>query len=60
MKNFIFFVQREIEWKIFKGFGHMKRLSIITQFKTEFLLPFTACRKVPVKTPVRVPQAISG
>ena len=25
---------------------HMKRLSFITQFKIEFLLPFTSCRKV--------------
>ena len=25
---------------------HMKRLSFITQFKIEFLLPFTGCRKV--------------
>ena len=24
----------------------MKRLSFITQFKIEFLLPFTGCRKV--------------
>ena len=24
---------------------HMKRLSLITQFKIEFLLPFTGCRK---------------
>ena len=24
----------------------MKRLSLITQFKIEFLLPFTGCRKV--------------
>ena len=25
---------------------HIKRLSFITQFKIEFLLPFTGCRKV--------------
>ena len=25
---------------------HMKGLSFITQFKIEFLLPFTCCRKV--------------
>ena len=25
---------------------HMKRLSFITQFKIEFLLPLTSCRKV--------------
>ena len=25
---------------------HMKRLSFITQFKIEFLLPFNGCRKV--------------
>ena len=25
---------------------HMKRLSFITQFKIELLLPFTSCRKV--------------
>ena len=38
--------------KSFKGIlkikkkKNMKRLSFITQFKTEFLLPFTGCRKV--------------
>ena len=30
----------------------MKRLSFITQFKSEFLLPFTGWRKVPGKIPV--------
>ena len=29
----------------------MKRLSFITQFKIEFLLPFTSCRKVLGKMP---------
>ena len=31
---------------------HMKKLSFKTQFKTDFLLPFTGCRKVLVKMPV--------
>ena len=31
---------------------HMKILSFITQFKIEFLLPFTSCRKVLGKMPV--------
>ena len=31
---------------------HMKRLSFVTQFKIEFLLPFTSCRKVFGKMPV--------
>ena len=38
-----------IEWKIFQGFFKkilMKRLSFIIQFKIEFLLLFTGCRKV--------------
>ena len=30
---------------------HLKGLSFITQFKTEFLLPFTVCRKVVGKMP---------
>ena len=30
----------------FKGFGYMKRLSFITQFKIEFSVPFTGCIKV--------------
>ena len=30
----------------------MKRLNFITQFKIEFLLLFTGCRKVPGKMPV--------
>ena len=49
---------RRIEWKIFQGFfknkkekKHMKRLRFITQFKIEFLLPFTSCRKVLRKMP---------
>ena len=48
---------RWIEWKIFQGFfkknpKNMKRLSLITQFKIEFLLLFTTCRKVLGKMPV--------
>ena len=31
--------------------NHIKRLSFITQFKIEFLLPFTSCRKVLGKMP---------
>ena len=31
--------------------NHMKRLSFITQFKIEFLVPFTGCRKVLRKMP---------
>ena len=30
---------------------HMKRLSFITQFKIELLLPFTSCRKLLGKMP---------
>ena len=30
---------------------HLERLSFITQFKIEFLLPFTGCRKVLGKMP---------
>ena len=30
----------------------MKKLSFITQFKIDFLLPFTGCRKVLGKMPV--------
>ena len=48
----------QIKWKIFQGFSrtkkrkkHMKRLSFITQFKIEFFLPFTSCRKVLGKIP---------
>ena len=43
--------------KSFKGIlkikkqKNMKRLSFITQFKIEFLLPFTGCRKVLGKMP---------
>ena len=29
----------------------MKRITFITQFKVEFLLPFKSCRKVPGKMP---------
>ena len=29
----------------------MKRVNFITQFKNEFLLPFTGCRKVLGKMP---------
>ena len=32
---------------------HMKKLGFITQFKIEFLLPFTGCRKMLGKVPVR-------
>ena len=49
---------RQIEWKIFHGCfknkkekKHMKRLSFITQFKVQFLLLFTGCRKVLGKMP---------
>ena len=49
---------RWIEWKTFQGYlknkkekKHMKRLSFITHFKIEFLVPFTSCRKVPGKKP---------
>ena len=31
---------------------NMKRLSFITQFKIDFLLPFSGCRKVLGKMPV--------
>ena len=31
----------------------IKRLSFITQFKIEFLLPFTGCRKVLGKMPAK-------
>ena len=53
-------VRRTGEWngKSFKGFTktkkkkkYMKRLSLITQFKIEFLLPFIGCRKVLGKMP---------
>ena len=44
--------------KSFKGVSktkkekkHMKKLSFITQFKIEFLLPFTGCREVLGKMP---------
>ena len=33
---------------------HVKRLNFITQFKIEFLLPITGCRKVLGKMPVKV------
>ena len=32
----------------------MKRLSFITQFKIEFLLAFTGCRKLLGKMPAKV------
>ena len=32
---------------------NMKRLNFITLFKIEFLLPFTGCKKVLGKMPVR-------
>ena len=32
---------------------HMKRLSFITQFKIEFLLPFIGCRNVLGKMPAK-------
>ena len=42
-----------MEWKIIQGFlkKSMKRLSFITQFIIEFLLPFIGCRKVIGKMP---------
>ena len=40
-----------MEQGIFQGCYRKKRLSFITQFKTEFLLLFTGCRKVPGKMP---------
>ena len=42
---------------LFNGFSkqkNMKRLSFITQFKIEFLLLFTGCRKVLGKMPYYV------
>ena len=35
----------------------MKRLSFITQFKIEFLLPFTGCKKLLGKMPDEVTKA---
>ena len=50
-------VRRISEWngESFKGATKRKkeRLSFITQFKIEFLLPFTSCRKVFGKMPAR-------
>ena len=47
--------------KFFKGVSktikkkkHMQRLSFITQFMTDFLLPFTGCRKVFGKMPAQL------
>ena len=31
---------------------HLRKLSLMTQFKIEFLLPFSGCRKVLGKMPV--------
>ena len=49
---------REQNGKSFKGVSktrkkkkHLKRLRFITQFKSEFLLLFTSCRKVLGKMP---------
>ena len=36
--------------------NYMKRLSYITQFKIEFLLPFTGCRKVLGNVPDKESQ----
>ena len=33
---------------------HMKRLSLVTQFKIEFLLPFASCRNDVGKMPIQV------
>ena len=46
----------ELNGKYFMGFSktkkkNMKRLSFITQFKIELLLPFTSCRKLLGKMP---------
>ena len=38
----------------------MKRLSFITQFKIEFLLPFSGCRKVPVDNKCETISPISS
>ena len=38
--------------KIKKRKKHVNRMSFITQFKIEFLLPFTGCKKVLGKMPV--------
>ena len=46
MENFSWVFQKQRK-------KHMKRLSFITQFKIEFLLPFTGCRKVLGKMPLR-------
>ena len=35
-----------------KKIAHVKALSFITQFKIDFLLPFTGLRKVLVRMPV--------
>ena len=48
--------KRISEWseEFFKGFTkniYMKRLSFIIQFKIEFLLPITGCRKLLGKMP---------
>ena len=44
----------ESNGKSFKGFSkkkYMKRLTFITQFKVDFLLSFTSCKKVLGKMP---------
>ena len=38
----------------------MKRLSLISQFKTELLLVFTGCRKVLRKMPAAIPSLFHG
>ena len=58
---------RRIEWKIVQGFfknkkekKHMKKLSFITQFKIELLLPFTGCRKMLGKVSVSILLDVVG
>ena len=41
----------DISWNFRVSWGVFMRLSFITQFKIEFLLPFTDCRKVLGKMP---------
>ena len=42
------------------GERELMRLSLLTQFKIDFLLPFTGCRKVLRKMPQRVKIYIQG
>ena len=39
---------------------NMKRMSSITQFKTEFLIAFTGCRRVLMKMPAAIPSLFHG